>query len=235
MMPTNDPGRPVDSEYYEVVPPGSPAASLLVRARRAIYRDFIRICNPSVSDQILDVGVSDVVGVGDNVLERWYPHQEMVTAVGLGEGVAFKKAFPNVKYSTIRPNEMLPFSDQQFPIAFCNAVIEHVGSVYKQQQFLSELLRVATVAFVVAPNRYFPVEHHTAIPILGWWSPAFRMACGLCGKSRWGLPENLILMSRSSLRALTSARNVVGTGYSGIKLGPFSSNVFSVLKASGDE
>lgn len=232
MTPTNESGRPVDSEYYEVVPPGSHAAGLLVRARRAIYNDFIRVCSPSAGDRILDVGVSDIVGVGDNVLEWNYPLEEMITAAGLGEGVAFKRAFPNAEYCRIKPNEALPFSDRQFPIAFCNAVIEHVGSVQNQKKFLNELLRVATIVFVVAPNRYFPVEHHTAIPILGWWNPAFRVACRLFGKSRWGLQKNLILMSKTSLCGLTAAQNVIATGYTGIRLGLFSSNAFVVLRSS---
>lgn len=232
MTPISESDQPVDSEYYEVVPPGSRAASLLVRARREIYNDFIRVCSPSAGDHILDVGVSDIVGVGDNVLEWNYPRQEMITAAGLGEGVAFKKSFPKAEYCRIKPNEALPFSNRQFPIAFCNAVIEHVGSVQNQEKFLNELLRVASVTFLVAPNRYFPVEHHTAIPILGWWNPAFRIACRVCGKSRWGLSENLILMSKTSLCRLTSARNIATAGYTGLRLGPFSSNIFAVLKSS---
>ena len=40
---------------------------------------FLRLSThvqPSHSDQVLDVGVSDVVNDGANVLERSYPHQE---------------------------------------------------------------------------------------------------------------------------------------------------------------
>ena len=44
---------------------------------------------PSASDEILDVGVSDVINDGANVLERSYPHQHKITACGLGKEVTF--------------------------------------------------------------------------------------------------------------------------------------------------
>ena len=85
-----------------------------------------RVCAPA-PDKILDVGVSDVINDGANVLERSYVHQQNITACGLGAGAGFKSAFPACRYVQIEPNARLPFDDNAFEIATSNAVLEHVG------------------------------------------------------------------------------------------------------------
>jgi hypothetical protein len=93
----------IDQEYYQEVPSGGVAEQLLVAARDRIFRDFISRMRPSPSDEILDVGVSDVINDGANVLERSYQHQEKITACGLGAGMEFKAAYPLCRYVQIEP------------------------------------------------------------------------------------------------------------------------------------
>ena len=176
---------------------------------------------------ILDIGVSDVVTDAANVLERCYPYPKDIVAAGLGGGEAFRMAYPGVRYVRITANERLPFADGSFRFAVSNAVLEHVGSVPDQERFLRELLRVAEEVFVTVPNRFFPIEHQTAIPLAHFSSPSFRLAC-LLRKEEWAQPENLILMSRRSLEALVPAEAAARAtfGYTALRLGPFSSNLF---------
>ena len=68
---------------------------------------------------------------------------------------------------------------------------------------MRELCRVAGRVFISVPNRYFPVEHHTAIPLLHFWDKGFELACKWLGKADWADERNLILMSWPSLAALT--------------------------------
>ena len=59
------------------------------------------------------------------------------------------------------------FAENQFDIAHASAVIEHVGSRKCQVEFLRELWRVARQGiFVTTPNRWFPVEFHTTLPLV---------------------------------------------------------------------
>src|SRR3954452_16491598 len=102
----------VDERYYEVAKPGSLGERLMTRARDGVYADFLERCAPKPSDAILDVGVSDVVNEGANVLERLYPHPERITACGLGEALEFQAAFPRVRYLKVEPNAALPFADK---------------------------------------------------------------------------------------------------------------------------
>lgn len=222
-------GSTVDDLYYEVAKPKSLAEKVMIAARDAIYRTYTGFYGAKPEDSILDVGVSDVVTNGDNMLERKHPHPQAITAAGLGEGAAFRTAFPEVAYVQVQPNAPLPFADRHFRVAVSNAVLEHVGSPDAQEQFVAEMLRVADNVFLTVPNRYFFVEHHTLLPLLHWSDALFPMACRLTGKAKWAQPETLILMSRRRLNEIATLVAGPGgwaVGYTGIAAGPCSSNLY---------
>lgn len=60
----------------------------------------------------------------------------------------------------------LPFRDRSFDIVFSNSVIEHVGSEAAQRRFADEVARVGRSYWVQTPNRKFPVEMHTMLPLI---------------------------------------------------------------------
>ena len=93
---------------------------------------------------------------------------------------------------------------------------------------MRELCRVAGRVFISVPNRYFPVEHHTAIPLLHFWDKGFELACKWSVR-RTGRTRG-IRMSWPSLAALTPG-GVPVIGHTGIRLGPFSSNLFLCIDA----
>ena len=217
----------VDGKYYQAVPAKSIAERFLVAARERIYQDFMARMQPALSDRILDVGVSDVINNGANVLERAYPQQDKITACGIGHGRDFQAAFPAADYVRIEPNVRLPFDDNSFEIATSNAVLEHVGSFGHQILFVRELCRVAQRVFISVPNRYFPIEHHTALPIAHYEDNMFQIACRISGKSEWAKEENLILMTRKHLwRLAAGIEKNIAVGYTGLPLGPLSSNLY---------
>ena len=219
-----------DKQYYEVMRPGSLAEFLALKARDSIYTDFLRLCSPQSVDTILDVGASDVITAAANFIERLYPYPERLTAVGLGQADAFKRAFPDIKYLQIGSDDPLPFSDDAFSMAVSNAVLEHVGSFERQRRFVAELCRVARKVFISVPNRYFPVEHHTGIPLLHFWDTSFRASCRVLGKEKWNNSENLILMSAGSLPHLVPPGVRGSVTLSGLRLGPCSSNLILYIE-----
>ncbi|MDE2581841.1 MAG: methyltransferase domain-containing protein [Rhodospirillales bacterium] len=216
----------VDTKYYEVVEASSLAQRLAMVARQRMHADFLSLCNPLPGETILDVGVSDVMRDEANMLERSYAFPEAITAVGLGDARPFQEAFPRVRYLRIEPNKPLPFADKAFDISVSNAVLEHVGSVEDQRRLVSELFRVGRRSFVTVPHRFFPVEHHTGIPLFHWSDLTFPPICRLLGKTGWGSRENLILMSRRRLAAACPPGRAVRIGTTGLRLGPFSSNLY---------
>jgi len=220
-----------DQKYYQTIPPKGLAERLLVLARARIFQDFSALMCPSETDHILDVGVSGVINDGANFLEQRYPHPKKITACGLGDGIDFKAAFPDVSYVRIQPNASLPFADHSFDVATSNAVLEHVGSLEHQILFVNELCRVAHRVFISVPNRYFPIEHHTALPLIHYNDAMFPIACWISGKSEWAQEENLILMSRRRLWQLAEQIEKSATvGLTGLPLGPFSSNLYLMFR-----
>ena len=134
-------------------------------------------------------------------------------------------------YRRIEANRPLPFADKAFDIAVSNAVLEHVGSVPHQAAFVRELSRVAKRVFISVPNRYFPVEHHTAIPLLHFWTQSFGLACRWLGKADWADESNLILMSRQHLASLAPEGSAPVIGHTGIRLGGSAPTCFFISAA----
>lgn len=220
----------VDEKYYEVAKSGSIAERAMIIARDQIFEDFLARMRPSPENTILDIGVSDVLSEGANVLERRYQHRHNITACGLGECREFQRKFPSITYRKIKAKARLPFADGAFDIATSNAVLEHLGNPEDQKTFLWELARVSQRAFISVPNRFFPIEHHTAIPLLHFTDQGFKIACSVLGKRSWVEQQNLILLTRKRLwRLAEGLKKSIAVGYTGLRMGPLSSNLYIAL------
>ena len=219
-----------DREYYQHVKSDGSSERFLSWIRDKIYSDFISACSPDKSSRILDVGVSQLINRAANVLERKYPYQDRITAAGLGDGEDFRRAFPKVHYAQIAQNQRLPFDDLEFDIATSNAVLEHVGGIEQQKYFINELLRVAACIYIIVPNRFFPIEHHTTIPLLHFTDPTFRVACAVTRNKEWLDEKNLRLMTRRRLVELVPAGVKAGVGYTGLKSRTLSSNLYLLVR-----
>lgn len=123
---------------------------------------------PDGQTSILDVGFQDAQWQSaDNFLEENYEWPDRITALGIEEPIHFSRRYPEVKVVTYDGRDF-PFADNSFDIVWSNAVLEHVGDYEAQVHFLRELARVGRRMFITTPNRRFPVEVHTRIPLLHW-------------------------------------------------------------------
>jgi SAM-dependent methyltransferase len=190
--------------------------AISLRSRRRKFALFMETMAPTAETTVLDVGVDDSA-FGErgrcgtlNFFEELYPWPERLTALGLHEGVRFRESFPSAHY--VQGDALnLPFADGEFDIVFSNAVIEHVGGREQQRRFVEESLRVATRVFITTPNRWFPIEVHTRLPLVHWLpDPVAHRAYELARKS-WA--KDNCLLGPGALRDLfPSEARIVNLG-----------------------
>lgn len=171
------------------------------RARKHAF--FLATLKPDPLDTILDVGANALeYSDTDNYLEKHYPYPHQITVLTLDDPTALRALYPE---TTVIQGDgtRLPFEVSQFAIAYSNAVIEHVGNHEAQLAFLKELVRVSRRGYLTTPNRHFPIEVHTRIPLLHLLLPKawFDTLLRLIGKG-WAADEYMYLLSEKDILTL---------------------------------
>lgn len=192
------------------------ADAVSLRSRKRKLRLFLDELRPTEETSVLDVGADELAfGEGDvcatlNFFEELYPWPERITALGLHDGTGFRARYPAIRY--VQGDALsLPFGDGEFDVVFSNAVIEHVGGREEQRRFVSEALRVGRRVFITTPNRRFPLEVHTRLPLVHWLPE--RLADASYDAVGKGWAKEIHLLSRRTLEALFPGRvRVVNLG-----------------------
>jgi len=167
-----------------------------------MYALFSSLTHPTRADRVLDVGVTpDDTQQESNFFELLYPYKHNITATSVEDCTSIEEIYEGLTFIQTKAGEAFPFDDSEFDILFCNAVIEHVGSRKQQQFFLNECLRVSKRFFITTPNRWYPVEMHTAIPLLHWLPQSiFRKILRIVGHQFLSNEANLNLLTKFELQ-----------------------------------
>lgn len=167
------------------------------RWRDARYRRFIELCSVTPDDRIVNVGA----GWGAS-LER-FNRTNPIVAVDLRPIDSEWFAQPNVTVLKGDGTD-LPFTANEFPVAFSNSVIEHVPPEL-QPAFAAEIRRVSDRYFVQTPNKWFPIEPHYQFPLFHFLPRRIRMALNRRFTLGWqpkGCWEEITLLSARDMRRL---------------------------------
>jgi SAM-dependent methyltransferase len=186
------------------------ADAISIRSRRRKLELFLDEIRPDAATTVLDVGV-DEVSLGEsggqsgctthNFLEERYPWPDRLTALGLHDGARFAERYPRIAY--VQGDACaLPFADASFDVVHSNAVIEHVGTRERQEAFVREAVRVGRHVFLTTPNRWFPVEVHTRLPLVHWLPESAAGRAYDLARKPWAKDNHLL--GPAELRALFS-------------------------------
>lgn len=218
------------NSQYNAAKPDSLPVRLAAYQRRRMYDRFLHGVTVRAEDSILDVGAtSDRTYEASNYVEAWYPHKQQITALGIDDASFLQEQYPGMKFVQASGLDM-PFEDRSFDIVHSSAVIEHVGSHANQVKFAQECARVARKAiFLTTPNRWFPVEFHTVLPLLHWLpKPWFRAALRAVGMNFFASEDNLNLLSASEFRRIASVLPDFDVRVSSVALGGWPSNLLLI-------
>jgi ubiquinone/menaquinone biosynthesis C-methylase UbiE len=209
--------------------PGSLPVRIGTYQRRRMYDRLLMETEISDGDTILDVGVAaDVTYESSNYLEQWYPHKRAITAVGIDDAAFIEKLYGVrfVQASGLR----LPFRDRTFDVVHSSAVLEHVGSLQNQIAFVQECCRVACKwVFLTTPNRWFPVEFHTVMPLVHWLpKKTFRTLMRAVGYGFFADERNLNLLSGREIRAICACVHGFEIRVSAVSLWGWPSNLLLI-------
>jgi len=216
---------------YNVAEPTSLSVRIAGQARRRMYDLFLERTSIQPSETLLDVGVtSDQTYESSNYVEAWYPLKDKITAVGIDDASFLEQQYPGVTYRRA-DGRQLPFADATFDVVHSSAVLEHVGSAENQRTFVAELTRVAKRAvFLTTPNRWFPIEFHSVLPLVHWlprrW---FRRLLSGTKYDFFAREENLNLLDRRDILRLCSGLHGCAVTVESLRLFGMPSNLLVTI------
>jgi len=222
----------VNADTYSTSIKGSFADRAAYDTRLEIYKILSLYIEVEKLDSIIDVGVTtDKTQISSNFFENLYPYSERITAFSNQDASWMENEYKGLKFKQGTALEM-PFEDNSFEMVFSSAVIEHVGSYENQSKFIGECHRISKkYIFITTPNRYYPIELHTAIPFIHWLPKNIhRKILKILGKEFFALEENLNLLTVGELKKICQENGIKNIRILTAKFLGLSSNLLLIIE-----
>lgn len=194
-------GKKLNAQY-NLAKPDSLSIRVATKVRHDIFRLVSREFDFTSTDLVLDLGVtSDQSYTSSNYFEMLYPYKDRIVAAGIDDARFLEELYPGLRFVHADALD-LPFEDGAFDYVHSSAVLEHVGCFENQRKMVAECVRVARKGIcLTTPNRWFPVEFHTQLPLLHWLPKTwFRRILQGLGQTELAKEQNLNLMTERDLR-----------------------------------
>ena len=220
------------NEQYNYAGPESLSIKIATSVRARMFTVFMEELQPAKSDQVLDIGVTgDRTYSSSNYFEALYPYKEQIIAAGLDNAAFLEEQYPGSKF--LFANVLsLPFQDNSMDFVHCSAVWEHVGNRENQKTLLAECLRVAKKGvFLTTPNRWFPIEFHTQLPLVHWLpKKLFRILLRRTRFSELADERNLNLLTASEIQEFLKSHPDWTSQINYIRLLGWPSNLLTIAR-----
>ena len=182
--------RHAPENVYATAKPGLRARAASVvsgRARSRRHARLFALTGATPRSRIVDIGC------GRLGLRRHEPSLDIT-----GVDVTRRPDYPG-PFVVADVLDGLPFADDEFDLAYCSSVVEHVAREHRED-FAHELRRVARGWFVQTPAFAFPIEPHALLPFAHWLPAGMRRPYWRLGVA--GDWEEIALLRRDEMTAL---------------------------------
>jgi hypothetical protein len=181
-----------------------PATQVALWARQGQWRLFLehfgQIVKPTL--RVLDLGATPDERLADsNLFARKLAGHVDLTLSSPEDCRAVARSL-GARFVPLEQLQRVPLGDTPpFDVVVSIAVIEHVGSEQEQRRFARFVRGMGRYFFVTSPNRWFPVEFHTFLPVLHWLPKAAHrwILRRLLRDTFWSREQNLNLLGREIL------------------------------------
>ena len=175
--------------------------NVTINARQKFFNKFRKLTNYNINKTVLDIGTTPSMDDEQNIFLENTKNNLNITCISNQDCSVLKNKYPNVKEFIIGDGKKTKFLDNSFDIVHSNATIEHVGSYINQIKFIEESVRISKkFVFIQTPNRYYPIDFHTTIPLIHWLPKKIhRKILNLIGLEFYSLEDNLNLMSKNDI------------------------------------
>ncbi len=190
--------------YYKKLLPASAWRRILASQQQEIYDRFIEHFPAAAETTVLNVGVNaDLREHHQYFLESRYPYLEKVVACGLESDDYYGSLFPAATYKQVFSRPTTTVRGRQLRPGILQRRRRARRLTQRSVSLCEDVLRVAKRAFFTTPNRWYPIDLHTLLPLLHYlpgrlYRPLYR----LLGFEFFSREQNLNLLDRSSLASL---------------------------------
>ncbi len=182
------------------------ASRLAKRSRRRRNEHFFGQAGLGPNSRVVDLGSG---GLGLRLFE---PDMD-ITGVDRVE-----RPYPG-SFVVADLTEPLPFADNEFDLAYCNSVVEHLPREGRPM-LASEIRRIARGWLVQTPAKSFPVEPHSLLPMAQWLPSGARRSYWRLGVGEWDGAELLTRAEMESLFGAVQAERFMGLAKSWLSIRP---------------
>jgi len=204
---------------------------IILNARNEFFNLFHVNNKYTNHKSIIDVGSTPSIDKEQNIFLENIKNNPHVTCLSDQDCKILQKKYKNIKNIIIGDGKNTMLEDNSFDIVHSNATIEHVGSFENQVSFVKEMLRISKESiFIQTPNRFYPIDFHTLLPIIHLLPKKIhRKILKYLKLDFYSKEENLNLLTIKELKKICKILNISKYKILKYKLFFFTSNLILVI------
>jgi hypothetical protein len=185
-------------------------AKIATEARNNFFKILKEKTKYSNKNSIIDIGTTPSLYKDQNIILHRIKNNKNVCILSNLDCKMILKKFTNIVKFYHQDARNINIPKNSFDIVHSNATIEHVGSYKNQLNFVKECLRISKkYVFITTPNRLFPLDFHTIMPLIHWLPKNIhRKILKIIGLNFYSLEKNLNLLEEIDLINICKKLNI---------------------------